>query len=100
MISFKRDGKTVSVESDTDLPHEIKDRVTIYVFSYQMDSVQSAELLCRYLTQRLGDRIAAIRQEEFRSGWRHAKAKKRGLSFFKWFYRSLTSKPSHGKGGA
>ena len=69
MIKFKRDGKTVFVQVDSDLPSTEDETMELfYHFNYIAASNQEAELLLRYFSQRFGDRIASIRKEEFMSG--------------------------------
>ena len=94
MLTLKREDKTVKVVIDTDLPHE-EGGDTLYNLTYTAGSTQEAELLLRYFQQRFSDRIRSIRKQEFMSGWRHGRAKKRGKSWFGHFFGSLNDKASH-----
>ena len=95
MIRFRRSGTKVVVHVETGLPHESEGCTTTFLFSYNTESVQYASLLCDYLNDRLTSRIKSVRKQEFSSGWKHGKAKKRGRSRFGWFYSSLTNRATH-----
>jgi len=64
-------------------------------FKCKRDSEFDALLLAKYLSKRHADKIRDIRKTEFFSGWKHAKAKKRGKSFFKRFRGSMLNFASH-----
>ncbi len=100
MLTIKREGKTVKIVFETDLPFPNEGTgkegdITLYPFTFEESSAQSAELLCRYLRTRLGDTVWNMRQQEFLSGWKHGKAKKHGKNWFDWFRRTLSMGASH-----
>ena len=97
MIEIVREGCAVKVKIASDLPYEDEETsITVFAFAQEFPDVPSAELHKRYLQKRLGDGIQAIRKSEFFSGWRHAKARKRGKGYFRYFFSSLLATPTHG----
>jgi len=94
-IRFKREGSTVVMYVVTDLPFDEKFHST-YLFRHECDSMEEAELLLRYLRERHDQTVAEIRRAEFESGWKHAKAKKHGLSYFDYFRTNLLPGATHG----
>ena len=95
-IRFRREGTQVQVLIDTDLPHMNPDGdKTIIALSYNCNSLMSAELLLRYLQTRHENAMQAIRKQEFCSGWKHAKAKKKVRAFFGWFMPNMRQQATH-----
>jgi hypothetical protein len=93
-ISFRRNGKVVELRIATDLPYHGAEESYI-LFSNEYTSETEAELRVRYFRDRHQAAMQKIRQAEFRSGWKHAKAKKRGRASFDWFMGNFKTKASH-----
>lgn len=93
-ISFKRDGRAVVVSIATDLPHDGAAECYI-IFRNEYGNEAEAELRLRYFRQRHIAVIKQIREAEFSAGWKHAKAKKNGRSFFNWFMPSMKTEATH-----
>ena len=87
-ITFERKGTMVEVCVATDLP--LGDSEGCYFnFSPECGTTTKAELLLRYLRTRHEKTIQNIRENEFFSGWKQAKAKKHGKSFFTYWNESM-----------
>ncbi len=69
-----RNRNGVAIQIGTDLPHE-NDGVTLFNFSLNCPDIQYAELLKRYIDDRLRKAIVKTRREEYERGWRDARAK-------------------------
>lgn len=95
MISIFRNGKHVQIVFITDLPNKDGGK-TNFNFYYDCGETEYAELLAKKMQTMFADRIESIRKQEFLDGWRHAKAKKHGKSWFKYFFRSLSDRASNG----
>ncbi len=95
-IDYTRTGSIVTITIDTDLAHAESDIGCVFNFSCDFGTAARADLFVRYVTERHTEAIIGIRRAEFRSGWRHAKAKKHGLSWFNEYFDSwMKPKPTH-----
>jgi len=75
-ISFRRRGTVLRVIIPSDLPFDETNDLAL-IFSSDRGSLDSAELLLRYLCDRHEAAIRAIRKAEWLDGWKAAKSKKR-----------------------
>lgn len=82
MIEFRRDGSTVSVFMESGLDHKGGGK-THFPFAFDCGTEFAAQLLQAHLRERFQERIRTVREEEYRSGWKAAKAKKGGVR--RWF---------------
>lgn len=96
-ICFKREGSAIKVYITTRLPHKSDESGgTDFVFSYDCKCTQYAGLLLKYLREQHLDSIVAIRKAEFKSGWKHGRAKKKGLKYYLgWFMSTMKPIASH-----
>ncbi len=85
MINIKRDGSIVKINVQTDLRHE-SGGTSSYPFSFNCGDTAYADLLERYLKDRLSSEMKKARQEAYEKGWREAKAKVKKET---WFNGSL-----------
>ncbi len=69
-----RNRNVVGIQIETDLPYETG-CTTLFNFSLNCSDTQYAELLKRYIDDRLRKAIVKTRREEYERGWRDARAK-------------------------
>ena len=93
-IEFERTGKVVEIDVSTDLQNDVGGTWQI-PFKWTCSTDYEAELLLRYLRDRHSTNIKAVRKAEFHAGWKHAKAKKKGLAFFNWFMGNMRTEATH-----
>ena len=93
-ITFHREGKDVIIQIATNLPSGGEEECYM-LFRRTYSTEADAELRLRYFRERHTATIQEIRKEEFVSGWKHAKAKKKGLKFFSWFMGNMKQEATY-----
>ncbi len=76
MLEIKRDGNSAIIHMDTDLPHNRPYVNTLWVFKSEEGSPWHAELVVRYLKNRLKECVKQIRRDAYEQGWKDARAKR------------------------
>ena len=93
-ISIYKDKSVVHLKISSDVTTSSSEEIVLD-FTLEQNDEFDAELLVRYLRKRHGDQMEEIRKAEFFSGWRMAKAKKRGKKFFRFFSGSMKKEATH-----
>jgi hypothetical protein len=90
LLTGRRDNDKVVIEIETDLANECDGSVTATVpFEWKMSQVYSADLLMRYIENRIYHSIARARYESYNQGWKDAKAKNPKKNSVDWFSGNL-----------
>jgi len=83
MLEIRRDNTAVIIRVETDLPHDCAGTITGNItFKFDMSAPSWAELLTRYLRDRLAYEVRKIRREAYEQGWKDAKSKNRKQDWF------------------
>ena len=81
MIRLYRDKNFVTIHLSTDLKTE-GGADTSFIFRYICSDTQYADLLHRYLRDRLDTAAYKLQREAYEQGWRDARAKKAKRDWF------------------
>lgn len=94
MIRFIKEDCNVFIEVETGFFDKTGKQILAY-FKRDCGSELNALVFRQTMSDRLETKVAKMREAEFKSGWKHAKAHKKGLSFFNWFSSRFSSESSH-----
>lgn len=77
LITVKRDNSKVKVSIDTDLTNTCDGlQTSVIPFTWVTEQPYIADLLTRYIIERIRKAISNTRREYYEKGWKDAKAKK------------------------
>lgn len=83
MLNVKRDNTKAVIAVGTDLPFDCEGtKTSIYEFEFEMQTPARAELLVRYVHNRLETEIEKTRREAYEQGWKDAKSRKPKVTWF------------------
>lgn len=82
MLSVTRDKKTVRINIDTDLPYSDGEHSVRMQFDCECDETYSAELLLRYIRNRIQNAVSTAREDAYNQGWSDAKKRLTKADYF------------------
>ena len=90
ILTVRRDNDKVEILIGTDLANTCDGSKTASIpFTWQMNHTYSADLLARYVEERIYRAVASARCEAYDQGWKDAKAKKSKRNGINWFSGAL-----------
>lgn len=76
-ITVRRDNSNVVVQVNTDLANVCDGSQTAFIpFEWSTGQPYTADLLVRYIQERIETAVSETRREYYEKGWKDAKAKK------------------------
>lgn len=86
ILTVRRDNDKVEILIGTDLANTCDGSKTASIpFIWQMSQTYSADLLARYIEERIYHAVAKARHEAYDQGWKDAKSKNSKKSGPNWF---------------
>lgn len=83
ILYVKRDNDKVVITIETDLPNNCDGTITTALpFTWQLSQPYLADLLVRYIRDRIKTAVSDARRESYEQGWKDARSKKQKADWF------------------